>query len=166
MSIQDWGAIGEIIGGIAIIISLLYVGSQISQSRAAAKAQASQSFIQAQAFSTQPLIEQPAFRELYSRGLGGMDNLHGSEKIAFVAWIMITMRSYESFYYQHQADVFDDHLMKGWGQQYIDALSYPGGREAWDLRRHQFSKEFRDHVDALLAAGVAKPLYPLDAAQA
>ena len=30
MSLQDWGAIGELLGGVAIIVSLLYVGLQIS----------------------------------------------------------------------------------------------------------------------------------------
>ena len=29
MSLQDWGAIGERVGGVAIIVSLLYVGLQI-----------------------------------------------------------------------------------------------------------------------------------------
>ncbi len=29
MSLQDWGAIGELLGGVAIIVSLLYVGLQI-----------------------------------------------------------------------------------------------------------------------------------------
>ena len=29
MSLQDWGAIGELLGGVAIIVSLLFVGLQI-----------------------------------------------------------------------------------------------------------------------------------------
>jgi len=29
MSLQDWGALGELVGGFAIIVSLLYVGVQI-----------------------------------------------------------------------------------------------------------------------------------------
>ena len=32
MTLQDWGAIGEVIGGVAIIFSLIYVGIQVKQS--------------------------------------------------------------------------------------------------------------------------------------
>ena len=45
MTIQDWGAVGEIIGGIAIIISLIYVGLQIRQNTKATKVATSQAFI-------------------------------------------------------------------------------------------------------------------------
>ena len=32
MTIIEWGAIGELLGGIAIIVSLIYVGIQIKHS--------------------------------------------------------------------------------------------------------------------------------------
>jgi hypothetical protein len=31
MTLQDWGALGELVGGVAIIVSLIYVGLQIRQ---------------------------------------------------------------------------------------------------------------------------------------
>ena len=39
MTIQDWGAVGELIGGAAIIVSLIYVGVQIKQNTATWRAQ-------------------------------------------------------------------------------------------------------------------------------
>ncbi len=44
MTISEWGAIGELIGGIAIIISLIYVGIQVKHSTQTAEAAAAQSF--------------------------------------------------------------------------------------------------------------------------
>jgi len=38
MSLQDWGAIGELLGGVAIIVSLLYVGLQIKHGNREARA--------------------------------------------------------------------------------------------------------------------------------
>ena len=37
MTIQEWGAIGELIGGIAVILSLIYVGTQVRQNTNASK---------------------------------------------------------------------------------------------------------------------------------
>ena len=31
MTIQDWGAIGEIVGGVGVIVTLLYLATQIRQ---------------------------------------------------------------------------------------------------------------------------------------
>ena len=44
MTLQDWGALGELIGGIAIIISLIYVGVQLNLSNKATRAATNQAF--------------------------------------------------------------------------------------------------------------------------
>ena len=46
MSIQEWGAISEMVGAIAIIVSLIYVGVQLRQSTQATRVHTSQVFIQ------------------------------------------------------------------------------------------------------------------------
>jgi len=37
MTVLEWGAIGELIGGIAIIVSLIYVGIQVNNSAGAVR---------------------------------------------------------------------------------------------------------------------------------
>jgi len=37
MSIQDWGAIGELLGSLAVLVSLVYLASQVRQSREQAR---------------------------------------------------------------------------------------------------------------------------------
>ena len=37
MTLLEWGALGEIVGGIAIIVSLIYVGMQLKQSNSMAR---------------------------------------------------------------------------------------------------------------------------------
>lgn len=159
MTIQDWGAIGEMIGGFAVIFSLIYVGSQIRQNTKATKSQASQAFVQAFKISVEPLVNVKEFRDLYWRGLSGLENLIDGEVVAFTAWIMVTLRSFESFYYQHSEGVFDDHIMEGWIHQYTDILGYKGSQEVWAIRRHQFGKDFQDIVEDILKREQAKPLY-------
>ena len=46
MSIQEWGAISEMVGAIAIIVSLIYVGVQIRQSTQATRVMTSQAFVE------------------------------------------------------------------------------------------------------------------------
>ena len=74
MTLQDWGALGELIGGGTIIVSLIYVGLQIKQSTAAARAATSQSF-GSQYSACMFKITEAVFRDIWWRGINGMDNL-------------------------------------------------------------------------------------------
>ena len=42
MTVLEWGAIGELIGGIAIIVSLVYVGYQVRQNTTAVRSATAQ----------------------------------------------------------------------------------------------------------------------------
>jgi hypothetical protein len=50
MSLQDWGAIGELIGGVAIIVSLIYVGLQIKHGNQEARAATLQATLDSEMF--------------------------------------------------------------------------------------------------------------------
>lgn len=50
MTIQDWGALGEMIGGAAIIVSLIYVGVQLKQGNRETKAATLQATLDSEMF--------------------------------------------------------------------------------------------------------------------
>ena len=159
MSIQDWGAISEMVGAIAIVVSLIYVGVQLRQNTRATRVSTSQAFIQIHGEEADPIIREPAFRDIYWRGLAGLSNLHGSELAAFGAWTSTTIRGWESYYFQWKARAFEDPIWSGWNHQFLDLFGYPGVQEVWTIRRHHFSDEFREYVGRELAGKQSKPLY-------
>jgi len=67
------------VSGIAIVVSLIYVGVQLRQGMQATRVGTSQAFITAQCAIASPLYAVSDFRDLYWRGLGGLANLQGSE---------------------------------------------------------------------------------------
>jgi hypothetical protein len=69
MTIQEMGAIGELIGGIAIIISLLYVGLQIRQYSGALRSTTAQAAIQMAEATYAPILSNPDLAEISIRGL-------------------------------------------------------------------------------------------------
>ena len=104
-------------------------------------------------------LQDPGFRDVYWRGLGGLSNLHGSELAAFGAWIGATIRGWEGYYYQWKAHVFEDPILSGWNHQFLDLFGYPGVQEVWSIRRHHFSDEFLEFVERELAGKESKSLY-------
>jgi hypothetical protein len=159
MSIQDWAAIGEMVGAIAVVVSLIYVGVQLRQNTRATRVSTSQAYIQLHGGALNPVVEVPTFRDIYWRALAGLSNLQGSELAAFGLWSALQFRVQESFYFQWKAGAFEDQLWSGWVCQFRDLHGYPGIQEVWAIRRHHFSEEFREFVDREIAGKESKRLY-------
>lgn len=153
---------GEAIGGIGIIVSLLYVGIQVRQNTYAAKVATSHAFLDLHRDILGNIATEPDFRDIYWRGLAGVSNLQGSEPAAFLAWSIHTFRTWETFWYQWQERVFDDRLWLGWKAQFIDLFGNQGIREAWEIRKHQVSESFRSYVEQEIMTSKAQSLYQVD----
>jgi len=158
MTIQDWGALGEAIGGIAIIISLLYVGIQIRQSTKANRAATTQAFTDAFVHPSELLISSD-FVKVYSRGLDGLGQLKRHEQIEFIVWCMTAFRLWESNYFQWKSGDFDSHIWRGFERQLSDLSSYQGVRDFWNLRKHHFSDEFQEFVSRISNQASSTSIY-------
>lgn len=145
MTIQDWGAIGEMIGGIAIIVSLLYVAVEIRHNTRATRAATRQAFVDSHGEVAFRIISGD-MRSVFWRGMGGLSNLDEAERVAFVLIALQICRLWETYYYQRKEGFFEHAMWDGFAAQVRDMFSYPGFREMWQVRGHQFSAEFREFV--------------------
>jgi hypothetical protein len=161
VTLQDWGAIGELVGGVAIIVSLLYVGLQVRQGTNASRAATNQAFtVQFSDLILQ--ITKPELRDIFWRGIKGLDNLDGSENAAFMALLASIMRTYETFYFERIEGRFDTRMWDGYEAQMIDLYNNKGVREYWAIRKHQFSREFDSFLTSRTTAVEARPMYRAD----
>jgi hypothetical protein len=162
MTLFELGAIGELVGGIGIIVSLVYVGFQIRQSAQASRAETVQSFT-AQYTEVMLHATEKDFRDIWWRGRSGLKHLKESEIVAFFAYFTAIMRIYEGFFFQEQDGSFDSRVFKSWMVQLTDIFSSEGLREFWEIRKRYFATEFIEFVETLIASGAARPLYPEEA---
>ncbi len=76
MSIQDWGAVGELVGAIAVIVTLLYLATQIRQQTRGLRNAASVSINEAMSQINGRLAEnQNGFTEIWVRGCADLGSL-------------------------------------------------------------------------------------------
>ena len=140
------GAVGEIVGAIAVVFSLVYLGVQIrNQNRESRMASVHEIL---EGFRT----EISAFRnaelaELLGKGTRNFEALSDTEKIQFVAMIQGPFRLWEEAYCQHREDRLGIAMWNGIQAQLRDFAATPGCQKVWALRRHTYSEEFRTYVD-------------------
>lgn len=159
MTLSDWGALGELIGGAAIIISLIYVGLQIRHNASATRAATNQAFV-TQYNEVLLKLTRTEVREVYWRGLPGLSNLQGSEMAGFSGMMAAIFRMYEGFYLEKREGRFDSEMWEGYTALFADLLSHQGPREYWEMRRHQYSQAFAKVVDVELLQRENRSLYP------
>ena len=111
LSIQDMGAIGELIGAIAVVITLIYLASQIRQNTLAVKA----STMQALATATSEVWRNACLD--YDRTEKFFEIAAKKEKTAaerqfHLGWIMQTLRAQENMFFNLKLGTIDDEFVQ------------------------------------------------------
>ena len=158
MTLSEYGALGELIGGLAVIISLVYVGLQIRQSAKAGHVATAQAFAKQYSDLNQMIVD-PKLGEIFVRGLRGINGLDSGEQASFAAILSSISRTLESFFFQKDKGALDPRLFEGWLLQYLDLHANPGVAEFWSMRKHQYSPEFVAYIGERSIGRVALPLY-------
>jgi hypothetical protein len=161
MTLAEFGAVGELVGGLAVVVSLVYVGLQIRQSTNASRAATAQAFAK-QYSDLNQMIADPELGEIFIRGLQGLGTLSLGEQASFMAIISSISRTIESFYFQKDKGELDARLFEGWLLQYLDLHANPGVAEFWRMRSHQYSTDFVEYLDNRLVNREPRPLYALN----
>ena len=150
MTISELGSLGEFLGSIAVVITLVYLSTQLRQNTRAVRAAATQALDQS---VTQNIAMWASSREnavLMERGMSSPESLSEEESIHFHTLISAFFLTMDSSFWSHQNRLLPDEL---WDreQEVIRAwVNEPGGRIAWQRKRSQVSQPFREYVEAHL----------------
>ncbi len=79
MGIMELGAIGELVSGIAVVASLIFVGLQVRQNTATTRAASHHAITDSFNEGNWLLARDPTLSELYLRGHEGRDQLNAVE---------------------------------------------------------------------------------------
>jgi hypothetical protein len=143
------GAIGELVGAIAVVVSLAYLAVQISQNTRAVRAATIDSAVRGIRDWIRPLIEDKKVAEIFRQGIENWDSLDDDGKARFLHLMLGFMKTVETLHYQYSKGQLDPSVWLGWQYVMTGYIQSPGGQKYWELRRMAFSSEFRDYVESL-----------------
>ncbi len=140
--------VSEIIGALAVVISLLYVGSEIQQNTAATKLGMHQSSIAMGADWEDRLFEAD-FAEIYESGINDCSALSAADKLKFEKYVNQGLNIWEFARYSHDTGMMDDEIWGGWDGFFRSEINQESWQEIWRLVRHGYGKSFQEYVDDL-----------------
>ena len=142
------GAIGEIIGAFAVVISLIYLASQIRTQNKETRIASVHDI--SEAFRSGITSFQDAQRaNVYTKALNSCDELTNSEKLQFISMVQGLLRVWEEAYFQFTEDRLDDRVWDSMVSQYSDWMASNGFQRVWEIRKHTYNPDFQKYVDTL-----------------
>lgn len=154
MDIMELGAIGELVSGVAVIGSLLYVGIQVRQSNQIATNTAAQTFRQLNNEFIRELCSDASQFKLYLEGLSDRRSLSTEDRIRFDMMLMQMFRTAESQYLEYRDGHMSAEIWESYFRSLVIIMRQPGARASWNHLKEQMIARFASHIDDTVLAQV------------
>ena len=168
MKLSDAAQWAEIVSAIGLVVSLVYVGVQVtdntSATRSATASTASTEFID----WYEHISSDPELMDVWLRGVTAPETLDQREELRFIFLLHIVMLQFQNNYYLVEEGTLDEKMLASINNTLTTIRGTPGFELYWPLRRDLFFPEYRDFVEALMfeAEGLPNPSYRRDAVDA
>ena len=149
MTIQELGSIGELIAGVATIITLVYLTTQIRQNTQISKTTNYLDLSSEVNQFARMLAQEPLLNELYVRGCKDFVSLDKNEKSRFNMIFSVLIHPYQSMYIVAERNQVDEELMRNNFAILSNMFQQPGVRQWWAENHHWWDAEFQQHVGSL-----------------
>ena len=149
--IEQWALVAEIVGAIAVVISVIYLAMQIAESN---KELRSQTHVNALTLGQRPLeieLENAELAAIIRRGYEDPDALSEDQWYRFTQYQIMALNSWEYYYYEHNKETLPPELYAG-ANAYYEVLikTKPGLQRFWDENQHVYAEPFFSYVNDMI----------------
>jgi hypothetical protein len=149
---MNWDAISavsQMIGSIAVVVSVLYLAVQLRSSTRVAKVAAMDAAAAALRDVTKPFMENAELARIWRTGLENLDALSAEDKARFFHAAHQFLKALETIHYHYVYGLLDLQLWEGWRDLLQHYVATPGIHHYLSLRGAVFSERFRKFIAEL-----------------
>jgi hypothetical protein len=149
---MDWDAISavsQLVGSIAVVLSVLYLALQVHQSTRVARLATQDAAAAALRDVTKPLMENAELERIWRVGLEDIGALSVEERARFFHAAYQFLKAFETLHFHYAYGLMDKQLFEGWHGLLRHYVAAPGIAHYWKLRPDIFSEQFRNYVNSL-----------------
>jgi len=150
-TLQEWANLAEIVGNAAIILSLVFVGLQISDTTKEMRANtAYNATVALQSWYNEVGTNEQAAK-VFRKGMSDPTSLTKDEAMQFIMCIHSIMLAYQNAYFVGVEGTLDAAMYKAMTSTLQAALPTPGFAWYWQQRGGYMTDEFRGFVAQIMA---------------
>jgi hypothetical protein len=116
------GAVAEVIGALAVVLTLIYLAIQMKHSALAVNQAAQQSMVAEMGASMDSLFANPEGAEIWLKGITSYSSLSAVEKVQLTSLLHHFARTVEQAHLSFRVGTFDAQVWQGLEAQTLDVL--------------------------------------------
>ena len=159
MDLTQLANLGEFIGGVAVLATLIYLAIQV---RTGAKEQRMASMREAtreMATVAQAIGDSSEKADLWMQGVTAFEEMDATERLRFSVISMHGFRTFEQVFYQAMDGAIEPEIWLGFETQIRSVVAYPGVQAWWLTRRDWYGERFRAFIESHIRADNEPRLY-------
>ena len=142
------GAIAELIGSVAVLVTLLFVLIQLRHSSSAIRSVSLQSALGADVGILTSLVSDPELHGIYHRGIRSTDELSKEEYSRFEILLLLMLRMNDIQYQQYVNGETGAEYWDSLATTFQTQLEMPGMFASWQRQKGVLTKGFVAEVDS------------------
>jgi len=151
MNWEAVGATGEVLGSIAVVVTLLYLSIQIRQNTQSNRTAAIQTMASQEASWLSTAVQTPELAQAYFTGLQDLGSLPKAQQAQFNFLMAMLCRQYDCQLYLRRDGAIPEELWRASEQTLQGVMVEPGAQVWWPLAKGRFSADFQELVDRLVS---------------
>jgi hypothetical protein len=150
LNLETLGNLGEFISGIFVVVSLVYLATQVRQNTKSLRTENYARALERTSTMQSRLSQDGDFSAMFSRALVDPSELSPNERIQFTWCLYEMFGGHEFLFHQSEAGALPDEVWERWSETMAWWLSFPGVRSWWHAKPTPFSGSFSSYIDTLL----------------
>ena len=153
LTLTEWAAAGEIVGTIAVVISLLVVAYSIDRNTAATHASNENILFERHAELANQFMLDPTLAEILVKRRSGDGDLSDVEAVRWEKYELNLLDIWAMAYNRHQRELLAENQWIAWDRYFTHMFSTGGeaiSKSRWEELQYGFDKDFWEHVGAAL----------------
>ena len=156
MDINTLAAWGEFLGGVAVVVSLVYLASQIRQNSKLLQVSTTVAIANAERLSTSAILDEPSLIRMWTMETPEFESLPEIEQARLGAFVTMHISTFQQNYYFQKDGVVRDEVWKAQSRSYSSLFSRQAWmQKIWSDARFSYSDEFGEFMDGLIREGEA-----------
>lgn len=153
LTLTEWAAVGEIVGTVAVVISLLFVAFSINRNTDATYASSENLIFERHTELANQFMLDPTLAELLVKRRNGGADLSEVEAVRWEKYQLNLLDIWAMAYNRHQRDLLAEDQWEAWDRYFTYTFSYGGeviSKIRWEELEYGFDQDFWEHVGTAL----------------
>lgn len=150
-NLQRWSLVAEIVGALAVVVSIVYLTIEVQRNTSAIQSQTSQGLLEMANETNQLLSLTPEMAELFMRAQTEYELLTPAEHLRWRRWVNSELNIWEHAFHSHAKGTLDDAMWVGYDVSYRAMFCSDSANRIWREIQTFYGADFREHVNGTTA---------------